>query len=440
MASRNNSGMSLVEILLAVALSAVFVFPMLGFLQSIQPGFIEKRLGFIWSDDPLHETVHVYDKFLNSSRKELGQEKLPALSQIVLYNARGVNSCRDFDPVGATVKIIQSSDIHMSSTSIPTQIKALGNELLLAVNSSSTTEPDLMIFEASNDKLTYKSSIDFGPGAIDMNIQGYYAYIANMSVLSQAKSVDLSGNTKAVKMNFLIPGSNSTTTPISKKIVGYKNLLIVGTEKSLLPEIAVFDASMGKYIAYIDTEYGINSLMARNDKLIVLGPSNPEMEIYDLMPALEDNIQTPRKLEKIHEYDAVGGSGNGRSMDVLGDFLVFGRTKGGEELQLLSVPIFEPKGVSTTSSTTKILASKKINASVDAVIADAENILVFAFDAVRELQIYQQKNSVLFGGVGLEKIAEFDLPNRVAGAVCINKSLFVAIKDSQYPLAIISNE
>ncbi len=134
-------------------------------------------------------------------------------------------------------------------------------------------------------------------------------------------------------------------------------------------------------------------------------------------------------LQKIHSYDAPGGSGNGKSIDISGDTAAFGRTKGGQELSLLDLR-------HASSGPLALLSGQKISATVDRLMADAGSVIALTADPDREAIIYSSSSN----RPSLEKIGEFDLPERAAGILCSEGIAYVAVRDPKHPIAVLKLE
>ncbi len=422
--------MSLVELMIAVALVAIFIVPMSELLFSMNRS-VQKVPVYEW-----------YDKFISVD------DSLRSFAST--EDSLGKKSCRYFNAaaqggsgVSVHVPIFQPGSAGqtlaqvLGTSSLPTSITVLGNYILMGTNSSSTTLPDFIVMKkqpsgagSTGEPVLYVvATLDTGPGVADMAVTGTAAYVADTSANYQATALSLADpEHPAILRKFVIPGANSATSPIAKRLITYGPFLILGTEKSTLPEVAVFNSVTGAFVASINTEFGINRLFAAHQKFFVLGPSNPELDVYNTSSTPSGGLS----LLYAGSYDAPGGSGNGRSIDIFGNTLVFGRSKGGNELELLSFSAIDTAGAGQWNAT----ASLKLSASIDNVIADKEQVFVFTSDPLRELMIFKPElNSE--GFTNLRKIADVDLPARTASAVCDGPVLYVALQSNEVPLVAI---
>ncbi len=419
--------MSIVELILAFALVAMIMTPMIALLYSVLPENIILSLGLL----PNHEEANKkwYDKsiLLNTYTQSHGfiDQKAQIQNTCNLSSINMSNFKKNIDSIFATP--VDSLPIDIGTSNTPTGISKLGDKFVVSLNSSSTTDPDLLMSDFSSEW----STIDTGPGLVDMHIDGFDAYVANTSIHSHAQALDLSANVSSVLKNYTFSNSSSSTTPIAKKVLKYKNLLIVGTEKSLLPEVVVFDVSSGKILADIDTNYGINNLYIKDGLLFVLSPLDPEIEVYSLEP-----IVTP--LQKVGEYDAPNASGNARSLDFVGDNIFFTRSKGGEELSVLSIKNNPNANTASTSIEMSKVFGYKVGASVDTVIGDLDYVIAFTSDPARSAMLFEVDKKDLMGNpTSFKFFKSLSLPARVAGFVCKDNTIYLALKSAISPLFMI---
>jgi len=390
-----SKGMSLVEILLAVALAAFFVMSASMYLYSLHPNNLLKD---ILGGDVKKEWIHPKmwkekDIYTNSSVTYIADEEL-----------QGQRSCKDFDISNLKTRYFTSQELGIGTTSIPTGVKMIGNILYVSLNSSSTTDPDLVLYRSEREHLTKVSSLNTGPGASDMAAAGLTVFLANTSVNSQAQMIDVSNelNPRLVR-SYIIPGSNSVTSPISKKIFVYKNLLYVGTEKSTLPELYSFDIKTGIAHSFINTEYGINGLYVRDGKLYVLSPKDPELEIF--------NIDT---MEKVDAFDAPQSLGNGRSIYMSGEHMFFGRSRGDNELYDI------PKNIFT-----------HIGASVDHILSTLDTVYIFTSSPQERVKSFD---------TSLILKSKLSLAERISSVVCTDDGFFLALQSTSTPLVKLTEQ
>jgi hypothetical protein len=214
-----------------------------------------------------------------------------------------------------STKTISSIDIGFPTSTLATGLSLIGPNIIASVDSSSTTLEDFIVYGYENISLLRRSLVDTGPGYLGIASDGYNLYLANTSVNSQAHLLNssfiqelLSGTVGTIQRidpepsspteilkSFKFSGANSSTSPITKKIIKHGDLLVAGTQKTSLDEIHIFDANSGGILSSINTEYGINAMAIYGNHLIILGPQDPEIQIYD--------VNNPAQPTLVIEYD-----------------------------------------------------------------------------------------------------------------------------------------
>jgi hypothetical protein len=327
------------------------------------------------------------------------------IPHIVDEEIQGYKSCGDFDLNRMHTTYYSSLDLGISTSTSATGIGSVGNTLFLSFDSSSTTDPDFGVYRIDGDMLQKISALDTGPGIVDMKIIGLTAFLANTSVHSQVQAIDISNELNPILIHtYTIPGSNSVISPISKKIFVYKSTVFVGTEKSVLPELYSFDIQTTQPLGYINTDYGINGMFVRDQKLYILSPKDPELEIFD--------ISTSSQFTKSSFFDAPQSLGNGRSLSSSGPHIFLGRSKGDDELYDISN-----------------LVHQHIGASVDHIQSTLNNI--YTFTSLLEKRILSFNIST----TSLTQTGVLSVPERINSVLCVNDGMFLTLQSTTTPLA-----
>ncbi|MBP9818779.1 MAG: hypothetical protein KBC87_02285 [Candidatus Pacebacteria bacterium] len=461
------AGLSILEILVGIAIVSFVFIPAIQVIYSIQPRYIQNIVNGESPDTLASTSGNIF-----SIKAHDGGDLRTIYRRGGIWNAYSTSheiftrqSCLDFHQSTSTsttpqVYLYTHAELGLSTSTKLTGVSIVGNNVFLSTDSASTTEPDIYMystnanlyashvspaFEGNNPKpvLTALKSKDTGPGVSSTQTRGTYIVTANTGVKSQidilkvfnASGIGANSTTSATSTNsmsewtqrsLVIPGSNSSTTPLTKTILYADDQIIVGTEKSVLPEIMMFDSKTGQVRASIETGYGINDMVIKDGLLIVAGPRDPEIEVFDIQdPA---HLQNP---QKVGQFDLPGGSGNAKTLTVFGDSLYVGRTKGGDEFVVLRMD--EDNGVSsyaasTASSSTRTLEftqifKKKIQWSIDALLKyDVYTILLTA-DEYSEFQLYKDE------GINPTLSVSLDLPSRVSSAMCFKNSIWITFRD-----------
>lgn len=455
-------GMSILEILIAVGIISFVCIPVIQVIYSLQPAYILDMVkdapSVLLSKSADIQNISYYtDGALRVVHKRGGMKEIQNLSHPNVVEGIGTDTvfnrhtCRDFNknfnadnkPILYTYTL---EDLGISGDTKFTGLAFIGNSLLISADSSSTTLPDLYSFTL--DTPLYNSENPFGiskpiliptkgentgPGISQLQSFGTYILTANTGVKNQANifriglrdianasategaDVISTVDTVSKQLDLTIPGSNSSTTPITKISMYANGRVYVGTEKSVLPEIFIFNANTGFVEGSIETDYGINDLLVLNDMLIVAGPRDPEIEIFSLTT-----------FQKIGTYDLSGGSGNAKVLNTFGDDLYVGRTKGGNELEILTI---QRSGEHPLSLFTHILEpgfSKKISWSVDKILKYEDILMLFTSNEYQEFEMFNVVDNTSFT---LNSTYKIDLPDRVSDAVCFKNSIWMTYKN-----------
>lgn len=308
-----------------------------------------------------------------------------------------------------------------------TGVKILGNNILASFNSATSSDVDFAVIDVS-DKNNWRvlSVLNTGPGLASLNIQGHYAFLANTSVNAQFQVVDFKNTSSPILIASLkIPQSvssnpkkNPTITSISSDQFGQ---IYLGSQKSDLGEvfIAQFD---GQYLSYkksIETGSVVNDLLADTNGVWITSPSDNELIHYNSSGIID------------RSHNAIGQSGNGKRIDMLGDkFIILGRTYGGQELVQIDGP------------------SKKVSATVDDIIlAHDEMGMIYAVMLLRvggasKLEIWKiNRDDNVSGTANItldSKVTEVSLPMVANRFVCNGDQFILGTASATEPFIIVN--
>jgi hypothetical protein len=442
-------GFSMIEILLVVSLSTFLFMPIITLLYSFYNGINQNH------DDGTHEEMYL-SKNAKITKYKNG---LILVNNHLAQYSNDNNDCPVMEKISKDIalknelnfsfKTIASSDMGFPTSTLATGLSLIGSNIVASVDSSSTTLEDVIVYEYKDRSLFRKSSIDISPGYLAVIPDGYNLHFANTSVNSQAHLLEGSfvkdmlmgtvgtiqrintdinpgdANPTNIIKSFRFSGANSSTSPITKKFLRHGDLIVVGTQKTSLDEIHIFDASTGVVLSSINTEYGINAMDIYDSHLIILGPQDPEIQIY--------NVRNPTQPTLVSEYDLKGGSGNGRSIDIFGDRLYIGRSKGGEELM-----VFETISIVNDQGLVQV-ASEKVGHSIDALIPHRDFAMLFTSNQHGEVYMARLEKGVTGESISLENLT-INLEGRVSDYICVSDDIILSILNTEYPFAILTYE
>lgn len=442
-------GFGLFEILISVGIIACIILPIVQLLQTIFVNYTDVLSLDIESIKSPYSREFTDGGTIYRTSPKIGRVSRllrDSTYQTFKHSMASNSICptkSQIDQVNATPVLFTLSNLDMSSTTIATGIAINGENIYFSTNSSSTTEPDIYMYETGSLLQNQSNSInllgtkDTGPGISSMDQFGAEIFYQNTGVKNQLGVLSL--RDLSIQKTFTIPGSNSTTNPITKVFARHGGKIFIGTEKSVLPEIQIFDERNGNQIGTIETNYGINDLFVSSTTLAVAGPRDPEIEVYDLS-VLSPNSSSSliSVFPKIATLDIPGGSGNGKLLQGVGSGLYIGRTKGGEELMKYAYTYGQNSSPDLTAQDSfEELASVRIGWSVDEILVCEPYVFVFTADANEELQIFSTKDSVTRKDT-FTFVRAIDLPSRISAARYDFGKLYMTFRDGAYALGILT--
>jgi hypothetical protein len=425
-------GFMVFEALLSVALIAVLFYPTLelvlyfrSILNNERVSGVEDRQSFFEEKEGSKKC----DEFLYALQ---GQ-----------YSTSNINTSYDRDVLKETdlnladfvdVSAYSGSVLGIGTTSAITKIRAMNGYIFLALNSASSSDPDILstslqdIIENPLNMVT--SKINTGPGLADIVLVKNTIFAADTSVTNTIQKIVHKEDGLSLLSKFYIPKLSDTFIAVAKSTEIFGKYVLVGLEKNIGPEIYFYNQETGQVIASIETGYGITSMKVRGNRLFVLGPTDPELEVFEIQNTPES---TTLEIQKTTPYDAPGYSGNGRSVAFFGDDLIFGRSRGGEELNILSIFRIDP-GNDLGTTAPVLSKSLKVGASIDSIIAASTSVFQVTSDKDKEFQLIAHG----IDKQGAPHIAGYiDLPARANDFMCIGDAVLVGSLDPLYALVVI---
>lgn len=442
-AKNGEQGISILEILIAVGIISFVSIPSIQIMYSLHSNYI---IDIVSGDSGQQTTEQLSQNILDTSYHGDGGIRT-IFKRGGMWDVQSVGNkqsrqqCTDFTindqsaHIPPVLHLYTSDELGFGTSTKLTDIAFVGDSLFISADSASTSLPDIYSYSVNNflytiskPTLTMLSTENTGPGISQIQSVGAYVLMANTGVKSQVSVSKIAGDVSS-RIDFTIPGSNSSTTPITKAILYADGKIIVGTEKSVLPEIFIFDIYTGQTLGFIETGYGVNDMLVANDLLVVAGPRDPEIQVFDM-----------RTFAKVGEYDLAGGSGNAKVLNIFADQLYVGRTKGGNEFEVLNFERINSNPMSPFTPKFSPTFNKKIQWSIDALLKHEEYSMLFTADEYGEFQMYiDDLDTGVNGGSGTSLKYKVDLPDRVSNAVCFKNSIWMTFKSEDTLLAETSS-
>ncbi len=461
----NIGGFMVFEVLLALGIAAISFYPILRLVAELGQHMVTLD-GQFENQVPNTATIFSKDTMVDMTAGKLNSY----VSHMIRF---GEKDCTNF--LSSLQKVQKMQNIYggnlstvlkwnaysginlgVGTTSTITNIKVFNNQIYMGLNSASSSDPDLIAFKQTdlvyldlgNNQLdlfkTKIRKVNTGPGIVEFSVLNDLILAVNTSSKSVLQEILDTGNSLVLQKEFSIPVLSAGFVAIAKSLEIYEKYAIVGLEKNIGPEIYAYDLVTGAIVASIETGYGITRMKIKNRNLFVIGPSNPEIDVFKINSGTDSVTTTTATttttsdstltFSKLPSYDAPGSSGNGRSADLYGNLLTFGRSRGNEEFDILE---------QNKDSSIDSVARYKLSASIDSIVAGTSSAILLTSDSAKELQLltysYQSNpisllgNSILVSGYGY-----LDLPARSNDFACVDNTLLVGTIDPAYAFLVIT--
>lgn len=268
-----------------------------------------------------------------------------------------------------------------------TDLEVRGSIAYVSADSSVGSDPDIMAFDISDSghpKLV--SSLDTGPGLVDIAVSGRHIFAAAASTAAQLHSIIIGpGRGLSLEGMFRVPLPSATSTYPRGSAVGYEHgRAYLGTERWDGPELIVVDVSdpttpraLGGYEVGSKVE---STAVHRNIVFLATAGDPGQLERVDAT----DPLYLARDGSA-----AFSGSGRqaGRIASIFEDTLVLGRTSGGFDIRS-DHELFSWASSTDIASPT---ASANIPGGVYGAVADRSRIYVATREMDKEFRIFDRK-------------------------------------------------
>ncbi len=307
----------------------------------------------------------------------------------------------------------------LSTSTVITSVNSVDhNTFIITTDSASTSEADIFKIRIENNEIEVLDMKDVGPGIQDGLLLYPYLYVANTSINSHIKVLNISVDISELQSIRIDSLNQSGSMPRNISVFGRS--IILGTEKnSVGPELFMFEISATGTLAYAGPAFELggqaHTSRAVGERLLTANSADPELRIFD------------STLSLYTSYDAPFTLGNGKAVLGMYQYVVLGRTIGSEELTSLHM----------VGTSTEVLDTARTYGTVDDLVhVDEYMFLVFTANQYEEMQFW----NIDLKGM-LKKIHTTDLPGRMSAYICTEGSIHIYTSAPQvYPsLAIINN-
>ena len=162
------------------------------------------------------------------------------------FSGYGKDTCQPILDFSNAVSSSTSAALPISSSNFITDIKVKDSFAYISTNSSTSSDPDLFIFDTSNmasPKLI--SSFNTGPGLAALTVVGLYIFAANESSINQLQVIDIHDRSHpSIISQVKVPlDIASSTRPNASAIFYDKGFVYLDTEKGDSPELTIWDVA-----------------------------------------------------------------------------------------------------------------------------------------------------------------------------------------------------
>ena len=412
---RLNSGIILIDIILALTLATIFIAVMTTESMSARILFdhthdrkislesFESNQDIEWGNsrpfgnDLIQHDSFGFTKVSLPNGTNFNENITTPLCSVDFLNHQIVGSYG----FGTTSKVkIVPISLPINSSLPLTDFQIRDGVAYVSTDSSVASDPDLLVIDfkdINNPKLL--SSINTGPGISSISLADNYIYAAVPSTAGQLQiirlehqnSTDNSGPTRLVlESKFKIPLPLASTTPTkASSVFYYKDRIYLGTEKWDGDELSVIDitnTSNPLKIGGFETDGKIKDIFINKDVAYIAGADLQQLRIL--------NVSNPASPFLINSFSPSGSTRQeGNTVSTFEGSLNFGRTSGG--FNIAADPEFFGFNLASSSNLGQFSSydSLDIPGGVYGIVEDRSHIFLATRQLNKEFQIYDISTS-----------------------------------------------
>ena len=303
----------------------------------------------------------------------------------------------------------------------PALLKATGLDekngfVYMSVDPSLATDPDFFIF---NDETpaTQITALNTGPGLSAVDVAGSYAYVANDSKNGQLQIIDISDPYHPIlKTTVNVLPSGTDVNSVGNKVFYYDSKIYLGLKKNNYAEFYVIDTTNLNILGSYEVGASINAIYVKNNYAFIATPNTEELSVIDVNPS------SSKFMKRVGGFDAPAGSGNGKSLQVIGNTLYLGRTVGNKEFYILNIE---------NPTTPLVLGSYDANSSINDLVVVGEYAFLITGLTSNELQILNIANPE-----NITLIGKYNFTDKATNLDYANDKLFIS-SENQDALIIL---
>jgi hypothetical protein len=314
------------------------------------------------------------------------------------------NLCAGFLDADSNYEFLPQNIPVKSTSTEATAMISDGKHLFVSLDSASTTDFDLMIYDYKNITEPV-DKIDSGPGIIGVTFVGRNLFAINSSVNSAIQRFKFDEiSKKLIKVgDYKIPWSSSYNPIYASKITSIYPHIFVGLKKNTNEELLSIDLNKidSGLASAIDKKWELDSSVSAIwpmfDKylhLFVSMAKEPEINDFclncDFLYSTSTSTSSPTNLFEnqapFSTFDLFGSLGNVRSLITEGRSIYVGRSSGNNELFKIDM-IRDYSSTTTLNNSYDLINSIDVNGGVYSMLLFGKNLVLVEGKTNSNIQI-----------------------------------------------------
>ena len=442
-----NQGIILIDILLALSLSVLFVsiisessFNSRSLFHRAQDrnamldtyeAHASEILGLLPHESRSVNGLLATARWFGNDRIETDVEMTSTTSnqKVLFHQVAPYPFANAFDAAGTTLCSVDYMSTSTKFNIIPillpiapsislTHLEVRNGIAYISADSTKASDSDLFIIDikdASNSKVL--SQINTGPGLVSFTLAGERIFGAAASTAGQLHIIRINSLSSLVlEKKYQLPLPYATATAaIASSIFFNKNKIYLGTEKWDGDEFVVFDVSDSfnpTIIGASRIDSKVNDISVRGNIAYVAASGEQQLLVFD--------VTDPHHPLQINSFSPSGWSRQeGKSTASFEDGLAFGRTSGGFNITA-DQELFSWASASVNISPSYVA---DISGGIYGIVNDRKYIYVISRTTGKELQVFDSTLST-------STARYYSLPVSPRSITCDSRSLYILGKDS----------
>lgn len=289
------------------------------------------------------------------------------------------------------------------------------NKILTGLRSLNSNDPDLALIslDANNTQL-----VDLGSGINKVDMSRYGKFAAHHSVMGQLVSLDFLEDNLAITATSTLPNV-AGQRPEAVSLATYDSRVYVGTKRTAGHEFHVYDADQSpSWLGSMEMNHNVNDIEVKGDFAFLATSGN----IRDMIVL---DITNPSRITQVTTVDLLGNE-DGKTLYVAGDLIFLGRYKATApnhpELNVLRAT-FENGGI-----VVNFVASASTGSDVNDIVYAGGFVYTATSNPQKEIQIFKLDGKPL----ALIPVGYFDLPSPATSIDFENDLLVISSGEGVY--------